>query len=88
MGDFYVSPLPPDTTSEEDKLTSFQRKFNGVWEYTQAALVLGISFVFVFCAVKGIDSRALDAAFFVVVGLYSGRRWQQEPEVLKVEQLK
>jgi hypothetical protein len=62
--------LPPNTTEQEDMVTAGQRRVNLVWEFTQAIIAVMITAAIVYCAIKGIDSRVLNNAFFLIVSMY------------------
>lgn len=62
--------LPPNTTEQEDMVMAGQRRVNLVWESTQALIAVMITAAIVYCAIKGIDSRVLNNAFFLIVSMY------------------
>jgi hypothetical protein len=76
--------LPSTTTVEQNLRTASQRKVNLVWEYTQAAIAIGVviaNIVYVFTILFTGDPSAQSAsassllanAFFLVIGFYFGR---------------
>lgn len=65
--------LFPTTTFEEQRHAASQRQVNMIWEYTQAAMALGMLVSFIYCAIYKIDSPLLNGAFFTVIGFYFGR---------------
>lgn len=62
--------LPPNTTEQEDMVTAGQRRVNMIWESTQAIIAVMITGAIVYCAIKAIDSRVLNNAFFLIVSMY------------------
>lgn len=65
--------LPPTTTAQEDLTTHGQRKVNLIWEYTQAAIAIMVTAVFVYAEVSKIESTSLKMAFTLVIGFYFSR---------------
>lgn len=58
-------PIP--TTA---KTKAGQRRINLLWESTQAAIALSITWALIYCELKKIDSVVLKNAFFLVVAMY------------------
>lgn len=65
--------LAPTTTAEEDKVVEGQRRINLTWEFTQAAIAVGITGAIVYCAINKIVSQDLTNAFFLIIGFYFSR---------------
>lgn len=65
--------LPPTTTAQEDITTAGQRRVNLIWEFTQAAIAIGVTGAFVYAEISKIDSSAIKMAFTLVVGFYFSR---------------
>ncbi|MEY2500576.1 MAG: hypothetical protein QOI07_910 [Verrucomicrobiota bacterium] len=73
--------LPPTTTSEENLRTAGQRQINRVWEYTQAAVAVAVTFTTLFVAgsmaIRGDGNNGafllLSNVFFLVIGTYFQR---------------
>lgn len=71
----------PTTPEEEAKHSAGQRRVNLVWELTQAAIALAVTFATLWASVSVVlIGNANDAAFlllsnafFLVVGFYFGR---------------
>lgn len=65
--------LPSVTTSEQDRTTLGQRRINLIWETTQAAIAVSVTFAAIVAATRGQVSEMLGNAFFLVIGFYFGR---------------
>ena len=65
--------LPATTTSEEDIVTTSQRKINLIWERTQSLIALGVAGAYIYVQTSGLASPGLDAAFFLIIGFYFSR---------------
>lgn len=74
-------PLPPTTTAEQDLVTYGQRRINIIWEVTQAAVAIAVTFTTLYVAARlAINEKGETAAFlllsnvfFLVVGTYFQR---------------
>ena len=74
------SPLPPDTTTQQDITTAGQRKINLIWEYTQAIIAMVVVcstmvaglFSVVYKTTEPIPT-IMAVAFGTVVGFYFSR---------------
>jgi len=76
MNDNPLLNAAPTTTLEENLHSASQRKVNLIWEFTQAAIALGVVFaniLAVFMLVSPDGSPLLANAFFLIVGFYFGR---------------
>ena len=62
--------LPSDTTLEEDRKTSSQRRINLIWESTQAVIAVAITVAMIYCAIHKIDSKEITYAFISIVTMY------------------
>lgn len=47
-----------------------QRRINVMWEVTQGLIALSITWSVIYCSLKGIDSRIINNAFFLIVSMY------------------
>ena len=65
--------MSPTTTVQEDITTAGQRKVNLIWEYTQASVAVLVTFAFLYCEIKKIDSIAVRMGFSLIVGFYFSR---------------
>lgn len=65
--------LAPTTTTQQDLTTAGQRKVNLIWEYTQAAIALGITIAMIYCSIVKIDAPEVRNAFFLIIGFYFSR---------------
>ncbi|MBC7866213.1 MAG: hypothetical protein H7X88_01655 [Gloeobacteraceae cyanobacterium ES-bin-316] len=63
-------PLSPTTTIQEDITKRGQRRINLIWESTQAAIALSITWAVIYCSIVGIKSEELNYSFFLVVSVY------------------
>jgi len=61
------------TTTEEDRHSLSQRQVNFMWEATQALIAVVVTASFVIAQFKHVESKTLDASFFLIVGFYFGR---------------
>jgi len=67
-------PVPPTTTSEQDRYTFQQRRINLIWEVTQAVIAMSVVGANVIAAFRlPVESMMLSNAFFLVIGFYFGR---------------
>lgn len=73
-------PMPPKTTAQEDLTTAGQRRVNLIWEFTQAAIAIGVVFANMGTAMLlAVQGRTTDvplvmtSALFLVVGFYFSR---------------
>lgn len=65
--------MPPKTTEQEDITLAGQRRINLIWEYTQAAVAVSVTFAIIYTAIMKIDSVTLTNAFFLIIGFYYSR---------------
>lgn len=65
--------VAPTTTTQQDLTTAGQRKINLIWEYTQAAVAITVTFALIYCAIRKIDAPDVRNAFFLIVGFYFSR---------------
>lgn len=75
-------PLEAKTTTDETALreagtrgetglrTAGQRKINLLWEVTQAIIALSVTGATIYAALTGRDSRMLENAFVLIIGIY------------------
>ncbi len=74
--------VEPTTTTDETTLreaghrdasvlkTAGQRRINLLWETTQAIIALGVTAATIFASLTGKDSRMLENAFVLIIGIY------------------
>lgn len=62
--------IPPTTTNEENMNTAGQRRINLIWEFTQAAIAISITWAVIYTALKDLKSDVLTNAFFLIVSMY------------------
>jgi hypothetical protein len=74
------SPLPPNTTAQEDLISHGQRRVNLIWEFTQAAIAILVVATVMGSAAYSVIAQKMDqiptimsTAFGMVVGFYFGR---------------
>ncbi len=67
------SPLPANTTAQEDIVSAGQRKINLIWEATQSTISVLITVAVIYCAITKNLNETITNAFFLIVGFYFSR---------------
>lgn len=65
-----TDPLPPTTTTEEDRKTAGQRRVNVIWEVTQAIVAISVTLAMIYCVLEKIESPTMASAFTLVLSTY------------------
>lgn len=69
-----TSPLPANTTVQQDITTAGQRKVNLIWESTQATIAIAAMGGYIAMVIHKIDiPNTLDHLLFVIVTFYFAR---------------
>lgn len=58
------------TVKQTDVTKAGQRRINLLWECTQAAIALSVTWSLIYCELNRIESIVLKNAFFLVVAMY------------------
>jgi len=65
--------LPPNTTHQQDVVTTRQSQINFIWEVTQAVIAVVITLAVIYLAITQTVSEVITNAFFLIIGFYYSR---------------